>query len=193
MDEAEVLQGLKERDIKAIKVLYDSLFTDLRFLAERITKDELEAEDIAHTSLTKLWESGMSQFDTLEHVKNYALKMTQHAALDYLKKQKSKKRYQQHLQYTLDKSEEFIADRSRYEMEVIRIIYAEVEKLPNQTKEVFKLVYLQKVPRSEVAHNLSISINTVHVHCSRAIKELRQVISERELLLLLLLLNLGKN
>lgn len=193
MDEAQILRGLKERDLKAIEMLYNSVFTSLRFLAERITKHEAEAEDIAQNSLAKLWERGVADFNSLDHVKSYLKKIVENAAVDYLRKQKSVKSYQRHLAYTQLESEELLVNQSRYETELTKVIYAEVEKLSPQTREVFKAVYLKKMPRAQVAQNLGISINTVYVHCSKAINELKQVISERELMLFILLFNLSNN
>ncbi len=184
----EIAQLFKEpgRDTQAVKQLFDSLFTPLCFCAERITSNPSESEDIAMTALEKLLQTGLATFENMDHVKRYAKKMVVNASLDYLRKQKAKKNYQDHLSHTEPINEEFITERTLYESEVIETIYKEVETLPRQTRDVFKKVYFEKKSTTEVAAELNISVNTVYVHCSFAIKKLRQIISERELMVFLL-------
>jgi len=189
----EILWAFKNRDVKAVKELFDSVFTRLRFLAERITRNADEARDIAMSSIASLWEPDVPGMAKIDNLMGYLTTRVQHDCVDYLRKERSKKNYQNHLINTEEQSEEFLVERARYETEVMHIIYKEIERLPEKTREVFKRVYLQKIPRSDVARQLQISINTVHVHCSKAIKDLRQVISEKELLLILVLLSLYKN
>jgi RNA polymerase sigma-70 factor (ECF subfamily) len=191
MQEAlHILKGFQERDVKAVKQLFESVFIPLRFLAERITNDENEAIDIAMNTIARLWEQDLSELQKIENLMGYLKKAVENASLDYLRKQKSKKNYQHHVIYTEGTTEEFLIERAFYEAEVMTVIYKEVEKLPEKTREVFKRVYLQKISRVDVATQLQMSISTVHVHCSKAINDLRKVISEKELLLILVLLNL---
>jgi RNA polymerase sigma-70 factor (ECF subfamily) len=194
MQEAkQLLQAFQNRDVKATKELFDSVFTRLRFLAKRITHDDDEAIDIAMNSISSLWEPDLSQTDKIHNVMGYLTTRVQRDAIDYLRKQKSKRNYENHFKNTEEQDEEFILERARYETEVIHLIYEEIDRLPEKTKEVFKKVYLEKVPRNEVATQMHISINTVHVHCSNAINALRHVVSEKELFVVLMLLNLYKN
>jgi len=179
------------RDMDAVKKVFHSLFTPLCYCAKRITGNASEAEDIAMNTLEKLLKDETMQFENEDHVKQYAKKMVVRAALDYYRRQKVKRNYEHHVLHTENASEEMLTERLLYESEVIEIIYREVENLPRQMREVFKMVYLQKMDRAEVAKQLKISVSTVHVYCSNAIRELRQVISERELMVFLLFMGGG--
>lgn len=190
MELAQMFKG-PGRDMEAVKKVFYSLFTPLCYCAQRITGNASEAEDIAMNTLEKLLKDETMQFENENHVKLYAKKMVVRAALDYARKQKVRKNYEYHVLHTGSASEEILTERVLYESEVIEIIYREIENLPRQTREVFKMVYLEKMDRTEVAEKLKISVNTVHVHCSNAIRELRQVISERELMVFLLFMGLG--
>ncbi len=190
MEIAQMFKG-PGRDMVAVKKVFHSLFTPLCYCAKKITGNAADAEDIAMNTLEKLLKDETMRFENEDHLKQYAKKMVVHAALDFYKKQKVKKKYEDHVLHTEKESEEMLTERIIYESEVIEIIYREVENLPKQTREVFKMVYLQKMDRIEVAEQLKISVSTVHVHCSNAIKELRQVISERELMLFLLFMGGG--
>lgn len=188
----ELLKAFQDRDVKATKQLFDSVFSHLRFLAKRITHDDDEAIDIAMNSISSLWDPVVAGTEKIHNVMGYLTTRVQRDAIDYVRKQKSKRSYENHLKNTDEQNEEFILERARYETEVIQIIYKQIDRLPKKTREVFKKVYLEKVPRSQVATQLQISINTVNVHCSNAINALRNIISEKELLVVIMLLNLYK-
>lgn len=196
MDEANILKGLRANEMDAFKALFDSLFTNVRFYTEQITKDQKEAEDIALHAFTKFWERGMTGIKTMTQVRNTIYKMARNAAIDYLRRLKVQQSFQQQLIYLTPEGEDSRLDHSQYTTEMVAALFEEIEKLPGRTKEVFKLYYLDKISRQEIARQLNISVNTVHVHCSEALTRLRLILSEkRELLVLLLLIemNLCKN
>ena len=196
MDEANILKGLRANEMDAFKELFDSLFTNVRFYTEQITKDQKEAEDIALLAFTRFWERGMTGIKTMAQVRNTIYNMARNAAIDYLRRLKVQKAFQQQLTYLTPEGEDARVDQSHYTTEMVAALFEEIEKLPGRTKEVFKLYYLDKVSRQEIARQLNISVNTVHVLCSEALNRLKLILSEkRELLVLLLLieLNLCKN
>lgn len=192
MNDAILLEGLKQKDRKAFNALFDLLFAPLCHFTEQIIKDEIEAEDIAIHSFAKFWEHG-GAFHSVNEVKGFIYTVARNAAFDYLKKIKVQQSYQCHIAYVSSEAEEMIADRALYEVEMLERLFQEIEQLPAQCREAFKLTYINRLPRTVVAEKLHISVGTVHVHCSHAIKKLREKFSEKELLLLLLVVDLCKN
>lgn len=192
MDEANILKGLRANEMDAFKALFDSLFTNVRFYTEQITKDQKEAEDIALHAFTKFWERGMTGIETMTQVRNTIYYMARNAAIDYLRRLKVQQSFQQQLVYLTPEGEDSRLDHSQYTTEMVAALFEEIEKLPGRTKEVFKLYYLDKISRQEIARQLNISVNTVHVLCSEALTRLRLILSEkRELLVLLLLIEMN--
>jgi RNA polymerase sigma factor (sigma-70 family) len=189
MDEANILKGLRANEMDAFKELFDSLFTNVRFYTEQITKDQKEAEDIALLAFTRFWERGMTGIKTMAQVRNTIYNIAKNAAIDYLRRLKVQKSFQQQLTYLTPEGEDARSEQSHYTTEMVSALFEEIEKLPGRTKEVFKLYYLDKVSRQDIALQLGISVNTVHVLCSEALSKLRLILSEkRELLVLLLLI-----
>ena len=196
MDEALILNGLKAGDKKAFDLLYDLLYEQVCFYAEQIVKDEMEAEDVAIRSLAKFWEKGANDFETFIQVRRYIFLTARNDAFDFLRKVKIQKTVHRNLVYMTTQMEESIAelaDLALYKVEMLQFLLEEIEKLPEQCRETFKLVFLEKMPRPLVAEKLNITINTVHSHCANAKNRLRQIFSERELIILLLLAGLCPN
>jgi len=81
MDEANILKGLRANEMEAFKELFDSLFTNVRFYTEQITKDQKEAEDIALHAFTRFWERGMAGIKTMAQVRNTIYNIAKNAAL----------------------------------------------------------------------------------------------------------------
>lgn len=192
MDDTLLIKGLQEKDRNAFNVLFTRLFPKVLYYAENLTKDKFEGEDIAIHSFAKVWEES-SRFNSMGEVTAFIFTVARNASFNYLRKIKAQQNYQTHLANQPADTEENLSEKLRFEVEMIEKLQEEIEKLPAQCKEVFKLAYLQRMPRAQVAEKLNISIGTVHVHCSNALNRLRQRFSETEFFLLLVLLELCKN
>ena len=189
MDDAQIFNGLKAGDKQAFDMLFYQLYPQVRFFIEKIIKDESESEDITQQSLLKFWEKGAGDFESFSHVKSYIFRTAKNAALNYLKKSRRQNTHHQHLVYLTSEAEESLSETLLYKVEMLQVLFEEIEHLPEQCKQTFKLVFLEHMPRPDVAAKLGISIDTVHGHCANAKKRLRQIFTEKELIVLLLLIN----
>jgi RNA polymerase sigma-70 factor (ECF subfamily) len=196
MDEAQILFALQADDKNAWDLLYDLLYKKVYFFTRTLIDEKMEAEDIATQALVKFWAKGPEHFDTFLQVKDYIFKTAKHAALDALDKAKVQKRRQLDLVYLAETVEANFAERAeqaRYKAEMQQLLYDEIEKLPPQCREAVKLVYIGNLPRAAVAERLHITISTVNNHIAHARSRLRQLFSEKELMILLLLLGCCPN
>jgi RNA polymerase sigma-70 factor, ECF subfamily len=192
MDDAILIKGLQQKDKKAFNALFTRLFPKVLYYAEQLTKDKFEGEDIAMHSFAKVWEQS-SRFNSVNEVQAYVFTVARNASFNYLRKIKAQHNYETHLANQANESEESLSEKLRFEVEMLEKLRQEIEKLPDTCREVFKLTYIKRMPRAEVAEKLNITIGTVHVHCSNALNRLRQRFSESELFLLLILLEFCKN
>lgn len=181
-----LIEGLKAKDKKAFNALFDRLFAQVYYYTQNIINDKIEAEDITIHSFAKFWESA-NKYSSIKEVKNFIYKTARNACIDYLNKLKAQNNYRNYIlhisKFVLDNSEE----RILYEGQMLEKLKQEVDKLPEQCRKVFKLVFLEKYSREEVSQRLQISMSTVHVQCANALKRLKQVLSKEEFFLLLLL------
>ena len=192
MDDAILIKGLNQKDKKAFNVLFTRLFPKVLYYAENLTKDRFEGEDIAMNSFARFWEQS-AQFNSINEVQAYIFTIARNASFNYLRKIKAQHNYETHLSNQPKETEESLSEKLRFEVEMLERLYQEIEKLPETCREVFKLTYIKRMPRAEVAEKLNIAIGTVHVHCSNALNRLRQRFSESELFMLLILLELCRN
>jgi len=71
--------------------------------------------------------------------------------------------------------------------ELMQEIYAEIEKLPEKRRMVFKMAYLEGMKNDEIASYMSISIHTVKEHKGKALQFLRMRFSDKQIILFILL------
>jgi len=185
------IEQLKRGDHTTFAKLFKDLFHHVRYYCERIVKDKLEAEDIAVHSFTKYLER-TENFNSLNEIKGFIYTTARNACFDYFDKAKARKNYSK--QYAYLTPEAVMDEAARFGYEAIMFeqlfaeVVAEVEKLPEQCRKVFKMVVFEKINSEEVAQQLNISPGTVRMHCSNAMKKLRVVFSEKDLIILFLLL-----
>ena len=182
------LDLLKKGDHAAFKQLFDELFHHVWLYSWKITNDKYESEDIALQSFAVLWEN-VQGFNSVNELKKYVYVTAKNASLNYLKKIKTKQKYQDHLAASPGEVEEANAiEILTYRAALIERLYKEVENLPPQCRETFKLCYFERIPRSEVAQRLNVSIDTVNSQCRIALVKLKAVFGKADLALVLLLL-----
>lgn len=189
MDESQVLEGLRNRDMTAFETLFDSFSHLVKYYAEQITKDEQEAEDITVHSFCKFWEQELTNYNSIKQVKNFIYKVAKNSSLKYLRKKKVVRSHQGTIIYLTENEEAYEIERIRYETEVLQRLYAEIDKLPQRTKEAFKLIYINDLSSREAGEKLNISEVTVRRLCSEALQKLRTKFSEKDLQLILFLLS----
>ena len=190
MDEAQILIGLRNRDMAAFEMLYDSLSSFVMYYVQKITKDQQEAEDVTVHSFSKFWEQDLSEYDSMKKVKNFILKVAKNSALMYLRRRRVMKAHEGNIIYLTREQEEFDMERSRYQMEMLLKVYQEIDNLPRRTQQAFKLVYIHEMTSREAGQQLNISEVTVRRLCSEALQKLRNKFSEKDLQLILFLLAL---
>jgi RNA polymerase sigma factor (sigma-70 family) len=196
MDDAQILIGLKSGDRKAWDLLYDLLYAKVYFVTQAIVDETMEAEDIAISALAKFWTRGAENFETFLQVKTFIFRSARNAAFDHNKKAKVQRSRNLDFTYVVSITEESAtkkAEGALFKVEMLQMLADEIEKLPEQCREIFKLVIIENMPRQRVAEKLHISISTVHNQVANARNKLKQVFTERELIILLLLINLCSN
>jgi RNA polymerase sigma-70 factor (ECF subfamily) len=194
MDDTLIMQGLKQGEQKAFNLLFDLLFPRLRFFTQQITKNLAEAEDISINALVKFWEKGPNDFESFVQVRKWIFTSARNDAYNYLKKAKMQQTYRKVIVSISSEVEEKKEEQAFYKLEMMmKALENNIDKLPSQCGEAFRLIFIEKVPRPEVAQRLNISPGTVNVHYSEAIKRLSKIFSEKDLITLFLLTVLSNN
>jgi RNA polymerase sigma-70 factor (family 1) len=186
--EIEIIAGLKQGNAQIFEYLFDEYFARLQFFAERLTSNKEESKDIVINSFTKLWKI-KENFESVPNILAFLYLTTKRNCLDYLRFLKRDK--DNKLQYGIQNTLSSQADTEHLiiKADLLHRIYTSINKLPPKCREVFKLTYFEGFKADEIARMLQISVSNVTSQRQRALERLRKVLSNREMILLVILLN----
>lgn len=130
--------------------------------AQRITRSQPVAEDIAQDVFLKIWEH-RNAAQEIRHLKSYLLTMSKHSALDWLAK---KARDQAVSEEMLHNAEEFHCDSENVLQcgEYHDLLRNAIEKLPPRRKLIFTLCKIDGISYDKVAEQLKVAPGTINDH-----------------------------
>ncbi|MBX3256000.1 MAG: RNA polymerase sigma-70 factor [Chitinophagaceae bacterium] len=166
-----IVTSLNNGQQQALDELFAQYYRALVYFAMRIIKNQEEAEDIVIESFSKLW-NNRAKMASAQNIKGFLYLTTRNACVDHLRAQRKFRDIQKELQVLADPIiENTDIDTTRAEM--IRHIYEEMEKLPQQCRNIFKLSVIKGLKSRDIASELNISVSNVTSQKSRALQLLR--------------------
>ena len=187
------LELFRKGDNAALSYFFKLHYKALCYFVDRIIQNSLEAEDIVAESFVKTWER-RADFPTTANIKAFLYITCRNASLNYLKHLKVKSAAQLKYYHELEQGEENILTRI-IETEVLVILNQEIEHLPENYREVFKLLYFDQLKTDEIATQLGLTVQTVRNYKARAIDLLKASMLKKgisEVMMLGFLVLLGK-
>ena len=159
------------------KDIFERLFSDyygiLVCYAQKYTKREDIAEDIVQDVFASLWEENRI-FPSQANFRSFLYISIRNAAFDYLRHQNVESRY---IEEALT-ANRFLSDDSFHKEEVFRLLFKQIDLLPDRCREIF-LLHLEGYDNDAIAKKLSLSIETVKTQKKRAMKTLRNNLKEK--------------
>ena len=159
------------------KDIFERLFSDyygiLVCYAQKYTKREDIAEDIIQDVFASLWEENRI-FPSQANFRSFLYISIRNAAFDYLRHQNVESRY---IEEALT-ANRFLSDDSFQKEEVFRLLFKQIDLLPERCREIF-LLHLEGYDNDAIAKKLSLSIETVKTQKKRAMKTLRNNLKEK--------------
>ena len=159
------------------KDIFERLFSDyygiLVCYAQKYTKREDIAEDIVQDVFASLWEENRI-FPSQANFRSLLYISIRNAAFDYLRHQNVESRY---IEEALT-ANRFLSDDSFQKEEVFRLLFKQIDLLPERCREIF-LLHLEGYDNDAIAKKLSLSIETVKTQKKRAMKTLRNNLKEK--------------
>ncbi len=170
---------------------YHSLFLyGLKFV-----KDEDEIHDILQEVFTTVWENKKYEFSEA-HLKSYLFNSVRNGCYNYLRHQSVIDKHLENKKMTLHLNElDFYksGEKSLIEKEDLKKIYAAIDSLAENYKQVIKLSRFEGLKNKEIAERLQIPLRTVETRLFRALKSLRKTLSGNQIFILLNLLKKSQN
>lgn len=172
----------EEEDREAFERIFRTHYQNLHGFAYSFVGDREGAEDIVQKIFLTIWEQRKT-WDPPGTVKQYLFAATRNEALNVLRHQKVK----------ADSQEEVINIYSEYnvsssndeDVEALRAaIQCGIDQLPPRCRQIFLLNRRSGLSYIEISEYLDISTNTVSTQMGRALKSLREYLSDYVLFLL---------
>ncbi len=175
----------KNLDKTNFEQLFRLHFAALCSYAVKFLKDPEQAKEIVHEAFINLWEK-RDTIDASKPVKAYLYTSVYNRSLNYIRDHKKFTKLDLNVVEEQQGAEEF-NDHDNLEKKIQEAI----DKLPEKCREVFMMSRFDELKYSEIAEKLNISVKTVEAQMSKALKVLREHLSEF-LTILLLIIYKGK-
>jgi len=172
--DVELIEGCKQQDRQAQKLLYDQYASKFYALCCRYIKDKMEAEDVLITAFTKIL-NRIDQYTGEGNFEGWMRKVVVNDALSYLRKNKNM--YLETDISAADYEPDYDKLENRLEAEDLLKM---IESLPTGYRIVFNLYAIEGYSHKEIGEQLGISENTSKSQLSRARAALQKCLMESE-------------
>lgn len=170
-----LINELKSGNKKAFTFLFKEHYENLCNYIFSLTKNYKQAEDISQNTMFYIWENRVT-LNSSKSVKSFIYKIAYHQFINEYRKNKQKLDYFDEIKkLTLTSyfEEESIEPSNKH-----AIILGEIENLSPKCKEAFLLHKKHGLKYKEVAEELNISIKTVEIHISKALRIIKNKLDE---------------
>src|SRR5882757_9397579 len=177
----DLITQFNQGDTEAFTAIYHKYYSTLYYFVKRWVSEREDAEDITADVFAKLWKL-RANLQGIKNIEAFLYITGRNACLDFLRHIQRRNLRQKKLLHALFQPPEEIVFKEDLKTQVLQTIYAEIEKLPPSTRNVFKMAYLEGLSNSEIAETLQIENQSVRNHKQRAIKLLRIALLNRNIL-----------
>lgn len=161
-------------------ILFEQYYERLVLFAESYVGDLKTAEDMVQDVFLTLL--SRKDFNEVAYTRSYLFSCVKNGCVDYLRKLKITDPLDVKLFDAVYYSGDF--DMPEQE-ELIRRVEEEIEKLPEQRREVLKMSVYQGMSYPRIAEVTGLSVNTVKTHMKKAYQDLREALSGEQVQLFL--------
>ena len=182
--ERELIILLQQDDEEALRPLYESHLKPLHYFILRIAKSKQLAEDVVQDVFLKIWDS-RKLIDPDQPFKTFLYIIAKRHLLNMLKRVQHEtfileeiRKYTVTVEHTTDHQLEYSESNA--------LLKEAMEKLPPQCKTIFLRCKIEGKPYKQVAAELGIAEGTVHAQMVKALKIIREYITFKNAILLLL-------
>lgn len=166
----ELIPMLLSGDDITFERVYKHFLKPLHRYAINMLKDENLAKGMVQNVFLRLWER-RSKLSLSGSIQAYLYRSVYHECLNYLRHEKVKMNYQDHLSYTMkSKNEE---GSSMELLDLKEKLQQALDVLPERCRTIFQLSRFEELKYQEIANELGISIKTVETQMGKALRILR--------------------
>lgn len=173
-NDEQFIADLNAKKDTAWKRLYAEFYPALCAYVEKLTKDNLHAEDVVQECIIALWDASY-HFTNLKSLVSYLYKAVYLRTLNLLDSRNHAREHAMQFlnEYASEEAAEQAAVEAAIEESVIAKLRSVLEELPAQQRQIMDLC-LQSRKVKEIAEALGITENTVKMQKKRAYAYIRE-------------------
>lgn len=183
-----IFENIRNGDETAFNALFDQHYTALCFFASKYLNDMDLSRSLVQELFVNLWEK-REKLNIKQSVKSYLYTAVKNRAIDFLRSVKEK----EPLSENIDNWQQTPFHDLIEESELNERINKSINTLPSKCREVFVLCRFEEMKYLEIAKELGISIKTVEMHMSHALKKIRSDLSDYQMINLLIFVKTKKS
>jgi RNA polymerase sigma-70 factor (ECF subfamily) len=179
-DEGLLLERLAKGDTDAFSAIYDQFYPLIFYYTRRKVDDAEVANEITADCFIKFWKGGKKEFDSLEGIKAYLLRSANNACINAHRNRQTELAHQKDVVHYLQNDQISLSEEDEYRAALMTLVLEEIEKLPKQSRLIFKMAYFDEMKNDEIAEKLNLSNQTVRNQKNRAVNMLRTALFEKK-------------
>ncbi len=176
LPETEALEALRHGDERAFERIFRQYYQSLCRYAIRMLQEQEGAEEIVQDMFCKLWESRDTvNIDT--SLKSYLYRAVHNRCLNQIKHINIRENYKNHNQERINHEEQHFSEHYE-QFELQQQIERAIQSLPTERQRIFRMSRFDGMKYREIADELGISVKTVEAQMGKALKSLRENLSD---------------
>jgi RNA polymerase sigma-70 factor (ECF subfamily) len=176
MDDSTLIRGIEMGDPKAFETLFSKYYTVLVVFALKIVKDEDLARELVQDVFVNFFEKRNS-LHIHTSLKSHLYQSVKNKCLNHIKREQLIKGHHQNILMDNQNTDAYIENKME-ETELESKMHQIIETLPDKCREIFELSRFEGKTNQEIADQFSLSKRTVETQISKALKILRENISD---------------
>jgi RNA polymerase sigma-70 factor, ECF subfamily len=174
--EQELILKIRNDDRDAFETLFRRYYIELCHFVQRYVNEPAICEDLIQELFLRLW-LHRNKWELKGSVKAYLYKSAQNKAFDYFRHKKIESEIEWE-SYKLEYLQQESQQEQVIDEELLAAVHKAVNKLPERMKQIFTLSRDDGLSYPEIADVLELSVKTVETQMGRALKSLRQQLSD---------------
>lgn len=175
------LEELRQGNEEAFEKIFRHYWHPLYMMAYHKLRSHEEAEEIIQGIFTTLWEKRETLFIT--NLRYYLFASVRNRIINQVRSKITQEKYWNFYRTSIPQQEAATEDAVLFD-DLTEAIEKAVNKLPEKSRQVFKLSRLEGHTITEIANRLHLSDKAIEYHLTKSIKELRMYLKDFILMLL---------